>query len=101
MRSLSERDPGSGEAPRRPIDDTNLPYWELCAALRLARLVGAGLEAWAAFFIPWGRPDLTPQTIRRRYQYFVARALKLESFPLFTDRPGGGRIAPSSDPPFT
>ena len=30
------------------IDYTNLPYWDLCAALRLIRLGGPHLAEWAA-----------------------------------------------------
>ena len=33
---------------RRPLDTSALPYWDLCAALRLARLVGDDLAGWAA-----------------------------------------------------
>jgi hypothetical protein len=57
------------------IDDTHLPYWDLCAALRLARLAGSDLAAWAAFFPPFGRPDITEHTIRESYRLFVAQAL--------------------------
>jgi len=34
-------------------DPHDLPYWDLMAALRLARLVGEDLEGWAAFFLPY------------------------------------------------
>ncbi|MBE7554261.1 MAG: phosphotransferase family protein [Anaerolineales bacterium] len=61
------------------IDYTNLPYWDLAAALRLVRLAGADLDAWAAFFPPFGRPDITAQTIREHYRFFITQALeKLE-----------------------
>ena len=61
------------------IDDTELPYWDLWAALRLARLVGSSLADWAAFFAPFGRPDITEQTIREHYQLFTKLVLeKLE-----------------------
>lgn len=58
------------------IDYTNLPYWDLAAALRLVRLAGADLAAWAAFFPPFGRPDITAQTIREHYRFFIAQALE-------------------------
>jgi aminoglycoside phosphotransferase (APT) family kinase protein len=58
------------------IDYTNLPYWDLCAALRLARLAGADLAGWAAFFSPFGRHDITEHTIRAYYRSFVAQAFE-------------------------
>ena len=58
------------------IDYTNLPYWDLCAALRLARLAGADLAGWAAFFSPFGRHDITERTIRACYRSFVAQAFE-------------------------
>jgi aminoglycoside phosphotransferase (APT) family kinase protein len=59
-----------------PIDDTNLPYWDLCAALRFIRLAGADLAEWAAFFRPFGRHDITEQTIREYYRLFIAQAFE-------------------------
>jgi aminoglycoside phosphotransferase (APT) family kinase protein len=56
------------------IDYTKLPYWDLCAALRLVRLAGSHLAEWAAFFAPFGRHDITEQTIREHYRYFIAQA---------------------------
>jgi aminoglycoside phosphotransferase (APT) family kinase protein len=56
------------------IDYADLPYWDLCAALRLARLAGADLHGWAAFFESYGRHDITAQTIRAHYRDFVAQA---------------------------
>jgi aminoglycoside phosphotransferase (APT) family kinase protein len=58
------------------IDYSNLPYWDLCAALRLVRLAGADLAEWAAFFVPFGRPDITEQTIREQYRFFVDQAFE-------------------------
>jgi aminoglycoside phosphotransferase (APT) family kinase protein len=61
------------------LDYTNLPYWDLYAALRLARLAGPNLAEWVAFFPPFGRPDITEQTLREHYRVFVNQALeKLE-----------------------
>lgn len=63
-----------------PVDIRHLPLWDLCAALRLARLAGDDLEGWAAFFHPYGRPEITPDTIREHYRSFVSRAFhRLES----------------------
>jgi aminoglycoside phosphotransferase (APT) family kinase protein len=61
---------------RMALDYANLPYWDLCAALRLARLAGADLAGWAAFFRPFGRHDITEQTIRQHYWWFVEQALE-------------------------
>jgi len=58
------------------IDDTNLPYWDLCAALRLVRLAGSNLGAWAAFYPPFGRYDITEQTIRENYKFFITQAFE-------------------------
>jgi aminoglycoside phosphotransferase (APT) family kinase protein len=58
------------------IDYRNLPYWDLCAALRLARLIGTDLAEWTAFFIPLGRPDITEHTFREYFQYFITQALE-------------------------
>jgi aminoglycoside phosphotransferase (APT) family kinase protein len=59
---------------RMAIDYTDLPYWDLCAALRLVRLTGSHFAAWAAFFPPFGRHDITEQTMRENYKFFVAQA---------------------------
>lgn len=58
------------------IDSTCLPYWDLCAALRLTRLAGPNLAEWAAFFHPYGRQDITEQTIREQYRFFVEQAFE-------------------------
>jgi aminoglycoside phosphotransferase (APT) family kinase protein len=56
------------------IDYTSLPYWDLCAALRLIRLAGGHFAEWAAFFAPYGRDDITEQTMSADYRSFVAQA---------------------------
>lgn len=58
------------------IDYTHLPYWDLCAALRLVRLAGPHLAEWAAFYAPFGRHDITERTIREHYKFFIAQAFK-------------------------
>ncbi|MYE88458.1 phosphotransferase [Candidatus Poribacteria bacterium] len=58
------------------LDYTNLPYWDLCAALRIARLVGTDLAKWVGFFRPFGRQDITEQTIRENYRCFMAQAFE-------------------------
>lgn len=61
---------------RMAIDYTNLPYWDLCAALRLVRLAGPDLDEWVAFFAPFGRPDITVQSLRSDYGEFIAQAFE-------------------------
>jgi aminoglycoside phosphotransferase (APT) family kinase protein len=56
------------------LDDTNLPYWDLCAALRIVRLAGSDLAAWAAYFRPFDREDITVQSLKENYHYFVNQA---------------------------
>jgi aminoglycoside phosphotransferase (APT) family kinase protein len=60
----------------RAVDIRALPYWDLYAALRLARLVGTDLLGWAAFFLPYGRPDITGQSIQASCSLFVAQAFE-------------------------
>ena len=59
-----------------PIDYADLPYWDLCAALRLIRMAGSNLAEWAAFFPPYGRADITEQTILADYNHFIAQAIE-------------------------
>ena len=61
-------------AARNPMDFDALPYWDLCAALRLSRLVGKDLAAWAGFFTPSGRSDLTASVLAERFAWFVEQA---------------------------
>ena len=58
-----------------PIDEVQLPYWDLCAALRQIRLVGADLVGFAGYFGGYGRNDITPTTIRKNLNTFIDRAL--------------------------
>ncbi len=61
---------------RMPIDYTTLPYWDLCAALRLARLAGSHLAEWVAFFVSVGREDITEQTVSTHFKCFVTQAFE-------------------------
>jgi len=45
------------------IDFTNLPYWDLCAALRRAPQISE-----------WGLDDVTEQRMREEYRWFVRQA---------------------------
>ena len=56
------------------LDYADLPYWDLCAALRMIRLVGPHLAEWAASFAPLGRPDITEQTMRAHLHWFIRQA---------------------------
>lgn len=61
-----------------PISTAQLPSWDLWAALRLTRLIGADLAGWVAFFAPYGRSDITEQSLLRDYQAFIQQALASE-----------------------
>ncbi len=63
-------------AAHNPLDFRALPYWDLCAALRLSRLVGNNLGEWANSFATQGRPDLTPPLLAERFVWFVEQALE-------------------------
>lgn len=54
------------------IDYTNLPYWDLCAALRPA----SQIAEWAAVYPPLGRQDITEKTMREGHRLFVAQAFE-------------------------
>ncbi|CAF1200431.1 unnamed protein product [Didymodactylos carnosus] len=56
------------------IDYTDLPYWDLYAALRFVRLASSNLAEWAAFFHPVDRHDITEQRIREHYRVFLNQA---------------------------
>ena len=58
------------------IDYTCLPYWDLCAALRLIRIAGSDLAEWVAFFEPYGRSDITIDAFLANYQYFIDQAFE-------------------------
>ena len=61
-------------AASRPVDLGALRFWDLCAALRLARLVGEDLAGWASFFAPFGRADIRAALLRARFEAFVRQA---------------------------
>lgn len=61
---------------RMPIEYAALPYWDLCAALRLIRWSKGDLAQVAAFFHAFGRDDISAQTIRNDYKHFVRQALQ-------------------------
>ncbi|HEX9135079.1 MAG TPA: aminoglycoside phosphotransferase family protein, partial [Ktedonobacteraceae bacterium] len=47
------------------IDFTNLPYWDLCAALRPA-----------SQFAAWAPDDITEKTMRERHSWFITQAFE-------------------------
>jgi aminoglycoside phosphotransferase (APT) family kinase protein len=57
-----------------PIDSSFLPGWDLLAALRLIRMAGSNLAEWAAFFHPFGRADISEETILEQYRFFIEQA---------------------------
>jgi aminoglycoside phosphotransferase (APT) family kinase protein len=58
------------------LDYADLPYWDLCAALRLIHLADPNLAEWATSFAPLGRPDITEQTMREHLQWFIEQAFE-------------------------
>ena len=56
---------------RRPIDATDLAYWDLCAAFRSA----SNLAEWSTSWRELGRPDISERTMTEIRAGFVARAL--------------------------
>lgn len=58
------------------LDYGNLPYWDLCAALRFWRLAGGDLAGFVAYFAGYGRADITAPTIQKNMNDFIAQALE-------------------------
>ena len=50
----------------------NLPYWDLCAAIRPANVIATWAEAWRA----QGMPQITEETMRRDHKMFVDQAME-------------------------
>lgn len=59
----------------KELDNRQLAYWDLCAALRFIRLFGCDLDKTAAYFVPFGRQDITEESIRDAYHYFLTQAI--------------------------
>lgn len=59
-----------------PINETHLPQWDLCAALRLLRLSEGDFAGWASFFAPYSRDDITAASIERQLRASIAQALQ-------------------------
>jgi aminoglycoside phosphotransferase (APT) family kinase protein len=55
-----------------PINFTNLPYWDLYAALRAA----PHLNEWATIYPLLGRNDITERTIREAHSLFITQAFE-------------------------
>ena len=58
------------------IDCGDLAYWDLCAALRLVRLVGDDLAGWVGYFEGFGRGDISEESLRGDFAAFAGRALR-------------------------
>jgi len=56
-----------------PIDVSALPKWDLRMALRASEL--AGEVPWAPAYLPFGRPDITTDTMTQARQRFIDRAV--------------------------
>lgn len=56
---------------RTTRDPTDLPAWDLVAALRPA----GALSTWAADWVALGRPDVTADTMRTAHRWFTDQAL--------------------------
>ena len=59
---------------QQPLDYRALPYWDLCAALRMLRLAAGDLAGLAAFFHAYDRPDITANSIRHDLLAFITNA---------------------------
>lgn len=53
------------------LDTSDLPYWDLCAALRPI----TNIHEWAPAYAQLGRPDITEETMSRHHRWFVDKAL--------------------------
>ena len=56
------------------LDMTNLPYWDLCAALCNIRFADGDLGQLTNYAAEFGRADITAQTINKSYRYFIDQA---------------------------
>lgn len=56
-----------------PVDVTTLPKWDLVMALRASQL--AGKVPWAPGYLPFGRDDITTETMTEARQRFIDRAV--------------------------
>jgi aminoglycoside phosphotransferase (APT) family kinase protein len=54
------------------LDFTNLPYWDLCAALRPA----SRIAEWASEWSELGRNDITETTMRAGHRWFITQAFE-------------------------
>ncbi len=53
-------------------DFTDLPYWDLCAALRPS----SNFAAWAPSYALFGRQDITSQAMRAQHHWFITQAFE-------------------------
>ena len=57
------------------VDFGDLAYWELCAALRMARIIGQDIEGWIRYFEDYGRSDISVERFWQQYDRFIDHAL--------------------------
>lgn len=57
-----------------PLNEDNLPYWDLCAALRILRFAEGDLQKLTNYAAEFGRDDITAQTIHKHYRAFIDQA---------------------------
>ena len=60
-----------------PLDYSELPYWDLLAALRFVRLCDGDLDWFDSFFGEYGRHDLKPDVVTKRVNQFIQNALQI------------------------
>jgi len=56
-----------------PLDYNDLPYYDLCAVLRVLRFAAGDLAGLAAYFAPYGRLDITAESIEENLLLLIQR----------------------------
>ena len=58
------------------VDFGDLGYWELCAALRMAQIIGHNIAGWIHYFEEYARGDISVAWFWQQYDRFIDEALK-------------------------
>ncbi len=58
------------------IDYSNLPYWDLCAAMRLLGFTEGDLGKLTSYISLFGRDDISEQSIKANLTFFIERAFE-------------------------
>ena len=53
------------------VDYNNLPYWDLCAVLRVLRIAGGNLAGLASYFAAYGRLDINAESIKENLEVLL------------------------------